>query len=226
MTTFLQRGYAAIQARNLPDAVQWLEKALTEQPGDAQAMAWLGQTLCSLGRRAEGTARLRQSGRTLLDKAHLDRDIGRVLEVAQQLQQWGDFPGALELLGPAVEINGTGFRGLQLLAVTLAQLNKKSEALDAGRQALALAPDNTMMQVLLASLEADAGLNGEARRRLETVLNGQPNAREAFRARKEMARVLDKLQEYDQVFPISMPRRNCPLRCRNTASRIGRCFRT
>ncbi|MBN8773776.1 MAG: sulfotransferase [Thiobacillus sp.] len=201
MTTFLQRGYAAIQARNLPDAVQWLEKALTEQPGDAQAMAWLGQTLCSLGRRAEGTARLRQSGRTLLDKAHLDRDIGRVLEVAQQLQQWGDFPGALELLGPAVEINGTGFRGLQLLAVTLAQLNKKSEALDAGRQALALAPDNTMMQVLLASLEADAGLNGEARRRLETVLNGQPNAREAFRARKEMARVLDKLQEYDQVFP-------------------------
>lgn len=200
MTTFLQRGYAAIQARNLPDAVQWLEKALTEQPGDAQAMAWLGQTLCSLGRRAEGTARLRQSGQTLLDKARLGRDIGRVLEIAQQLQQWGDFPGALELLGQAVEINGTEFRGLQLLAVTLAQLNKKSEALDAGRQALALAPDNTMMQVLLASLEADAGLNEEARRRLETVLNGQPNAREAFRARKEMARVLDKLQEYDQAF--------------------------
>lgn len=201
MTTFLQRGYAAIQARNLPDAVQWFEKALTENPEDAQAMAWLGQTLCSLGRRREGLAHLRQSGRLLLEKARLNRDISRVLEIAQQLQQWGDFHGALESLSQAVPINETEFRGLQLLAVTLAQLNKKSEALDAGRQALALSPDNTMMQVLLASLEADAGLNEDARHHLETVLGVQPNAREAFRAHKEMARVLDKLQEYDQVFP-------------------------
>ena len=201
MTNFLQRGYAAIQARNLPDAVQWFEKALTENPEDTQAMAWLGQTLCSLGRRTEGSAHLCQSGRHLLEKARLNRDINRVLEIAQQLQQWGDFPGALELLSEAVQINGSEFRGFQLLAVTLAQLNKKSEALDAGRQALALAPDHAMMQVLMASLEADSGLNEDARHHLETVLSGQPNAREAFRANKEMARVLDKLRKYDQVFP-------------------------
>lgn len=201
MTNSLQRGYTAIQARNFADAVHWFEKALAETPEDAQAMSWLGQTLCSLGRRAEGTLHLRRSGQHLLAGARLSGDASHVLEVVQQLQQWGDFPGALELLNQAVPINDSGFRGFQLLAVTLAQLNRKTEALDAGRRALALSPDNTMMQVLMASLEADAGLSEEARRRLETVLSGQPNAREAFRAHKELARVLDRLKQYDQVFP-------------------------
>ncbi|MHB1094158.1 sulfotransferase family protein [Thiobacillus sp.] len=201
MTNFVQRGYAAIQARNFADAVHWFEKALEETPDDAQTMSWLGQTLCSLGRRAEGARYLRQSGQHLLEGARLSGDINRVLEITQQLQQWGDFPGALELLSQAVLVNGSGFRGFQLLAVTLAQLNKKTEALDAGRQALARAPENIMMQILVASLEADAGLNDDAMRHLETVLSGKPNAREAFRAHKELARVLDNLKVYDQVFP-------------------------
>lgn len=201
MTNSLQRGYAAIQARNLVEAVPWLEKALTENPADTQVMSWLGQTLCSMGRRVEGHAYLRQSGRCLLDKAREGGDVSRVLEVSQQMQQWGDFPGALELLSQSVQINVSEFRGFQLLAVTQAQLNKKSEALDSGRQALALAPDNIMMQVLMASLEADAGLNDDARRRLESSLGSKPNAREGFRAHKELARVLDKLKAYDQVFP-------------------------
>jgi tetratricopeptide (TPR) repeat protein len=201
MTNSLQRGYAAIQARNLVDAVHWLENALAEDPENAQAMSWLGQTLCSLGRRAEGSVRLRQSGQHLLETARLSGDINQVLEIAQQLQQWGDFPGALDVLSQAVLINGSEFRGFQLLAVTLAQLNRKTEALDAGRQALVLAPGHPMMQVLLASLEADAGLNEDAGRHLEAVLSGKPNAREAFRAHKELARVLDNLKAYDQVFP-------------------------
>lgn len=201
MTNSLQRGYAAIQSRNFADAVHWFEKALAETPEDAQAMSWLGQTLCSLGRRAEGARHLRRSGQHLLAGARLSGDASRVLEVVQQLQQWGDFPGALELLNQAVPINDSGFRGFQLLAVTLAQLNRKTEALDAGRQALARAPENTMMQILVASLEADAGLNEDARRHLETVLGGQPDAREAFRAHKELARVLDSLKAYEQVFP-------------------------
>ncbi|MBW8328588.1 MAG: hypothetical protein K0M48_05360 [Thiobacillus sp.] len=89
MTNSLQRGYAAIQARNFVDAVRWFEKALAETPEDAQAMPWLGQTLCSLGRRAEGSIHLRQSGQHLLEKARLSGDINRVLEIARQLQQWG-----------------------------------------------------------------------------------------------------------------------------------------
>jgi hypothetical protein len=200
MNNTLQRGYAAIQARNLPEAVRCFEEALHDDPDNAQALAWLGQALCSLGRRVEGHARLRQCGRIQIRNAEASRDIRHALEIAQLMQQWVDFEGALELLTRAVEINGTEFRGQQLLAVTLAQLNRKNEALEAGRRALALAPDLAMMQVLMASLEADAGLNAEARQRLETILAGQPGDREAFRAHKEMARVLDKLKMYDQVF--------------------------
>lgn len=70
-----------------------------------------------------------------------------------------------------------------------------------GRRALALSPDSGMMQVFLGSLEADAGLNDAARSRREQALGAKLDPREAFRARKELARVLDKLGAYDEVFP-------------------------
>lgn len=200
MSSHLQRGYAAIQARNPAEAVQWFEKALQENPQDIQTLSWLGQTLCSLGRRAAGYEHIRQAGRRLLEQARTSKDTGRVLEAVQLLQQWGDFPGALELISQASEINADDWRGFQLLAVTQAQLNNKSGALQAGRQALSLAPGNIMLQVLMASLEADAKLDEDARKRLEQVLQGQINPREAYRAHKEMARVLDMQGQYDLVF--------------------------
>jgi len=197
----MQHGYAAFQARNLAEAAEWFEKALKEDPDDILARAWLGQALCSLGRRHEGTAYLREAGQDLLEHARDSGDIGFVLEIVQQLQQWNDFAGAQDLASQAVQIDSSDARGFQLLAVACAQLNKRTEALQAGEQALKLAPENTMMQVLQGSLEADAGRNQDAKRRLETTLSQGLNAREEFRARKELARVLDKLGQYDQVFP-------------------------
>ena len=200
MSHSLQRGYAALQARNVPEAIQWFERALEENPEDAQAMSWLGQALCSVGRRAEGFERLRGSGRCLLETARKSGDLKPVLDIAQQMQQWGDFSGAHELLDQTAAINDGEFRVFQMLAVTRAQLNKTAAALDAGRRAAAILPTNSMMQILLASLEADAGLNEAARDRLEAVLAAPLEPREAFRAHKELARVLDKLKAYDQVF--------------------------
>lgn len=200
MISAMQRGFAAVKARNPAEAAQWFEKACKENPNDAQAKAWFGQSLCSIGRRDEGTAHLREAGLGLLDSARNSGNIDMVLELAGQLQHWSDFPGALELLREAVQIAPSEFRGHQLLAVTYAQLNRKAEALAAGEQALACSPDNHMMQVFLGSLEADVGKNESARERLQKVLAGQPGAREAFRAHKELARVADRLGEYDQVF--------------------------
>ncbi|MDO9166769.1 MAG: sulfotransferase, partial [Rhodoferax sp.] len=74
-------------------------------------------------------------------------------------------------------------------------------ALLASRRALELNPENNMMHILQASLEADAGLNAAAKLRLEDVLTYELDGGEEFRAHKELARVLDKLGEYDQVFP-------------------------
>jgi hypothetical protein len=196
----MQRGLAAAQARNPAEAVQWFEAACKENPNDAQARAWLGQSLCSSGRRADGTALLREAGGLILHAARGLGSINPVLEIAAQLQHWSDFAGALELLSKAARVRPFEFRCHQLLAVTYAQLNKRSEALAAGERALQLQPGNTMMQVLQGSLEADAGKSALAGKRLEKVLAGQPAAREAFRAHKELARIRDKLGEYDQVF--------------------------
>jgi len=42
MSGSLQRGYAALQARNVPEAIKWFERAIGENPEDIQAMSWLG----------------------------------------------------------------------------------------------------------------------------------------------------------------------------------------
>ena len=199
--TSMQRGFAAVKAGNAADAAKWFEIALDENPKDAQARAWLGQALCSIGRRVDGTVHLRQAGLDFLEDARRSKNISLVLEIVGQLQHWSDFPGALELLREVVILAPAEFKGFQLLAVTYAQLNRKNEAIDAGEQALKLAPDNVMMQVFLGSLEADAGKNTAAKERLGRVVAGQPATREAFRAHKELARVNDKLQQYEEVFP-------------------------
>lgn len=201
MDNNMQRGLAAAHARNPVEAARWFESAWRENPDNHQARAWLGQALCSIGQRVEGVGHLIEAGRGFLVKAREDKSLNYVLEVAGQLQHWREYPSALELLRGAVEIKPEEFRGQQLLAATYAQLNKKAEAILAGEKALALAPDNQMMQVFVASLEADAGRNESARGRLETVISAQPNPREAFRAHKELARILDRVGEFDKVFP-------------------------
>jgi tetratricopeptide (TPR) repeat protein len=201
MTTFVQRGFAATRAGNLTEAAECFSQAVADDPDDIEALAWLGQTLCGLGRRHEGIAALREAGQYLLENAEDDGDISLVLEIMQQLQQWNDFEGAADLGTRATRIDAANARAFQLLAVSHAQLNRKTEALQAGEQSLRLAPDNPMMQVLQGSLEADAGRSEEAKRRLQALLDEGLDARAAFRAHKELARVLDRLGEYGQVFP-------------------------
>lgn len=200
MISFMQQGIAAVKAHDPTQAAQWFGKACNENPNDSQARAWLGQALSSIGRINEGNAHLRAAGQGLLKTARANKRISPVLEIVGQLQHWSDFPGALELLCAAVDISPADFRVYQLLAVTYAQLNKKTEALSAGEKALQISPDNAMMQVFMGNLEANAGKNELARVRLEQVLLTNPSPREAFRAHKEMARVLDKLEQYHLVF--------------------------
>ena len=200
MNSFMQKGFAAVKAGDPVEAIEWFEQALRETPGNAEARAWLGQALCSIGKRLDGAVHLLEAGRAFLCKARETKNIGYVIEIVTQLQHWGDYSHALQLLREVVEIAPEEFRCYQLLAATYAQLNKKMEALTAAEKAASLAPDNLMMQVFLASLEADAGKNTEARERLDRILAGRPNTREAFRAHKELARVLDKLGEYESVF--------------------------
>ncbi|CAD6880060.1 hypothetical protein [Methylomonas albis] len=201
MNQFIQLGRTAIENKNFVEAAEWFGKAVAENPKDAQFLACLGQSLCWQGKLNEGLAHLRQSGQFLLKKARKSRDINLALDLADQLQFWNDFPGALEICKQAVQINPGQLRGYQLLALTYSRLNLKKPALAAGRQALKLAPNSAVLAILLATLEAADGLNQEAKQRLEKVLqNPLLTAEERFRANKELARILDKLGQYDQVF--------------------------
>lgn len=197
----MQSGLAAVQAQNAREAAEWFAKALQENPQDPQAMAWLGQCLCNLGQEEEGLVHLRDAARTYLGLAASGGGGVPAMEIIEQLQEWGDTAGAVEALQLAAECFPTDFRVLQMLAAGCAQLNKKAEALAAARQAMAIAPGNQMMAVFLGSLEADAGLWDDAKSRLEAVVGGTPQPREAFRAHKELARIFDKLGQFDQVFP-------------------------
>lgn len=200
MSALMQRARAATQSGRLAEAVQWYRQVVLEDPDDIEARASLGQALCMLGHRHEGLPYVREAGQYLLENAADDGDIGAVLQIVQQLQRWNDFAGALALAEPAARLDPANARAFQLLAISHAQLHHKDAALQAGAQALRLAPDDTMMQVLQGSLEADAGRLDDAKTRLEALLSRRIEPRAEFRARKELARVLDRQGEYDRVF--------------------------
>ncbi|MDD2758899.1 MAG: sulfotransferase [Methylomonas sp.] len=201
MTDSMRLGQAAIQNKNLPEAVEYFSQASKENPKDPQALACLGQALCWQGKLDDGMVYLRQCGQLLLKKARKSRDVKLVVDLADQLQHWNDYAGAAELCKQAVQIVPQYTRAFQLLALSLSRLNQKKPALAAGKQALKQVPDNAMLSILVATLEINDGQSESARQRLEKALQHPLiKPEEKFRAHKELARVLDKLGFYDQVF--------------------------
>lgn len=200
MNEFAERGQAAVARDDMRDAARWFAKAVEQDPADAASRAWLGQCLCGIGERARGTAELREAGVRFAAGARTGADVPLLLELAEELQHWSDFAGARPLIEAAVRLDPENARAFRLLALGHAQLNHATEALDAGRRAHALSPADPALDVFLGSLEADAGNYADAEARLTRLLAGRPDARQAFRAHKEMARVLDRTGGHDKVF--------------------------
>jgi len=197
----MQRGQAAIQARNASEAAQWFEKAVKKTPKDPQALASLGQSLCWLKRQKEGLEYLYKAGIQLEKRARKSRDTQQLLLLAEQLQHWEDYHYSLILIKQAIKINNSGIRGQQLLACTYLRLNKTKQALTASQNALKKAPDNIILNLLQASLETQAGLHDNAIVRLTKITsNNTASSEELYRAHKELALILDKKGNYDEVF--------------------------
>ncbi len=200
MSTYMQLGQAAIQARNTAEAVSWFTKAVDEDPKNAQALSCLGQALCWQGKHDEGLIHLRNAGKQLLKNARKTKDVSLPILLAEQLQHWDDYQGSLEMAKQMVQINSAEMAGFRLLAVTYLRLNQNKLALAAARQAQKLAPGNAIINILLALLEAANGERDIARQRLEKVLQGPLTPEESYRANKELAIILDKLKRYPEVF--------------------------
>jgi len=202
MSELLRLGQTAIQNKNLPEAVNWFNQAALQNPKDPQTLACLGQALCWQGEKEQGLGYLRQSGQLLGKKARKSREVGLLLDLADQLQHWNDYAGAAELCKQAVQINPRQVRGFQLLALSHSRLNQRKPAVTAAKQALRLVPDNPMLAILLATMEIEDKQYDSANARLQKVLqNPLLKPEEKFRAHKEAARVLDKLGLSEHVFP-------------------------
>ena len=197
----MRLGQAAIQKKNLSEAIIHFSQALKESPKDPQILACLGQAFCWQGKLNEGLIYLRKAGQVLAKKARKSRDIKLVVDLADQLQHWNDYHGSAELCKLATQINPQYARAFQLLALAHLRLNQKKSALVAGSHALKLAPDSAMLNILVATLEISNGQLDSARQKLEKALqNPLQTPEETFRAHKELARVLDKMGVYTEVF--------------------------
>lgn len=199
MSSFLQQGQAAINAKNTADAVYWFEKAVQQQPKDAQALACLGQALCWHQQSRQGLVHLRKAGAMLAKLSRKSGDTQQLLLLAEQLQFWHDYPGSLELIKQAVQIH-KDVRGFQLLAHTYSRLNNNALALAASQQALSKLPDHPLLNLQHAMLEARAKQYQTAISRLLSVLQMAAGEELYFRAHKELARIYDKLGQYTSVF--------------------------
>ncbi len=218
---FVQRGLDALRRQDPHSALPWFQRAVEGDADDAEARAWFGQTLCHLGRRAEGLPHLAAAAERMLRPAAGARvDFAArpmpvqpmIYETLSQLQSWGGFEQARPIARALAERLPRDASAQHLLAVICGQVNLTQEALAAVGRAQALAPRDPAIEVLRASLEADARQYGAARDRLEPLLDrlgeavAQPGPdtvaqlRALFRGLKELARVLDALGEYEAAF--------------------------
>lgn len=199
LSPYLKNGQAAVNARNMTEAVVWFEKAVRENPKDAQALACYGQALCWVKQHSLGIEHLRKAGALLAKAGRKQRDTRQLLLLVEQLQFWNDYPGSLELIKQAVQIK-KDVRGFQLLAHTYSRLNQNQLALAASLQALRQAPDDAVLNLQHAMLEAGKGCYDDAVARLLRILRTEAGEEQAFRAHKELARIYDRQGEYARVF--------------------------
>jgi len=197
-----QRGIAAVNAGDLEQGVRCFELAVKQQAGEAEPLAYLGQTLFWLDRRQQGLAYLRQAGQCLLKRAKKTKDLAEINALAAQLQDCHDYDGSIHLLQQAAALRKPDALSLQLLARAYERTNRIPVALSAARLALSLAPNQPALRLLLAGLEAKHGDWPAARQRLHQLLADEQAlpGEIVYRAHKELALVLDKQGEYAAAF--------------------------
>lgn len=197
----LENGYAAARQNDIETAVHCFQQAVLQHPRNPEPLACLGQAYCWQGDRHNGLAYLHKAAKVIAKQAKKTKDISDLLAISEQLQAENDYPGSLQFVRQTVQIKRTDVRAYQLLALTYARLNQQQQALQASLQALKIQPDNPRLNIQHAALLADMQRYETGKQRLEQVLLETGLAPEdLFKAHKELARILDKLGEFHNVF--------------------------
>jgi tetratricopeptide (TPR) repeat protein len=189
----------AYRQRNFAAAEQCYRDVLAIKPNNVEALAGVGQGLCWRHRRAAGRQYLVKAAKQMLRRP--EKTEGRVLlELAEQLQMWGDLDVALQLARAAVKRMPENPSAQFGLAACLHRLNHADQAIAVLSKVLTLIPQDAGCQILMAILEFDKKQYVEARHRLERVLASETDPKQLARASLELSKVYDKQRDYAAAF--------------------------
>jgi cytochrome c-type biogenesis protein CcmH/NrfG len=199
MVNAVEMGVKAAQAKRPGEAARWFRAALAERPGDVRVQSWLGQALCADGALLDGVAALRDAG-LMLSRAPTAAGRAPAIAIAAELQRLTAIDESLAVLDALSRVDAVNAQAVFLLATALAQINRPADALEAGRQAARLSPGNPAATLLLASLEHDVRDDEAAEQRVRALMTANLPPREAYRARKLLAAILDRRGAYGDAF--------------------------
>jgi len=158
-----RRGSALINAGRAGDARDVLAAALKQAPGDLRLTFMLAQAQRDAGdlEEAETTARA-------LHQAHPD-DVRFTFLLSQMLESRGQYQQIVDFLGPEIaKLRAANAKGGQIATLlgsqglALQQLRKYDAAIAAFKEAVTLAPDDPVRQVLLIQGYSAAGRHKDA----------------------------------------------------------------
>ena len=175
-------------------------EALSLRPKDAFALAELGQCLCWMRRKREGLDWLRKAGERLLATTKRHDPVSPLIDLASQLQFWGEAEAAGQLAHLATVHAPRNAAAHHTLALSLDRLHRNEAAYNAAAKAHQLAPDEPNSAILLGQLTSRRGDAAAADRLFESVLASAHDPEARSRAYLERGRALDRLGRYDEAF--------------------------
>ncbi|MBM4200154.1 MAG: sulfotransferase [Gammaproteobacteria bacterium] len=198
--TLLSSARQRAAAQDWETAEALFRQAASLRPKDAFALAELGQCLCWMRRKREGLGWLRKAGERLLATVRRSDPVGPLIDLATQLQFWGEAEMAGRLAELAVRHAPREAAAHHTLALSMDRLHRDDAAFKAAAKASELAPEEPNSAILLGQLILRRGDPETAEARFRAVLSATRDGQAQARAWLELGRALDRLGRYDEAF--------------------------
>ena len=193
--------YCAFQLGDLAAAEQHYQNALAINANNFEALVGIGQLLCRRHQRKKGKSFLEKAAKLLLRRAD-KAEPSMLLDLAEQLRQWGSIETALQLYRATLKRSPQSVPAQLGLASCLHRLNQTNLALQLLSKGSQSHRNDAAYQLQLAILEIEQKQHATAKKRLQDIIDNESNeSRYRARAHLELARIYDKTGEYDHVFP-------------------------
>ena len=189
----------AFQRKDFAAAEHCYRQVLILKPNNAEALAGVGQGLFWRHRRAEARSYMQKAAKVLLRQPE-KTEVAILLDLAEQLQLWGELILALQLARAVLKRQPQHLAAQYALAASLHRLNHLDQAIAALQKLLKQDPSNASSQILMAVLEFDNKQAPQAALRLQNLLAVEKTPLQRARALLELSRVYDKLARFDEAF--------------------------